>query len=29
MDEVKYTFVQGIRNELRLVKYIRAGGEGD
>ncbi len=29
MDEVKYTFVQGIRNELRLVRYIRTGGEGD
>jgi anti-sigma regulatory factor (Ser/Thr protein kinase) len=23
MDEVKYTFVQGFRNELRMVKYVR------
>jgi anti-sigma regulatory factor (Ser/Thr protein kinase) len=23
MDEVKYTFVQGYRNELRMVKYVR------
>ena len=29
MDEVKYTFVQGLRNELRMVKYVRnsQGGE--
>lgn len=30
MDEVKYTFVQGLRNELRMVKYVAAqGGEAD
>jgi serine/threonine-protein kinase RsbW len=29
MDEVKYTFVQGIRNELRMVKYVRSQGGGD
>jgi anti-sigma regulatory factor (Ser/Thr protein kinase) len=23
MDEVKYTFVQGLRNELRMVKYVK------
>lgn len=23
MDEVQYTFVQGFRNELRMVKYVR------
>lgn len=23
MDEVKYTFVQGLRNELRMVKYAK------
>jgi anti-sigma regulatory factor (Ser/Thr protein kinase) len=23
MDEVKYTFVSGFRNELRMVKYVR------
>lgn len=23
MDEVKYTFVHGFRNELRMVKYVR------
>jgi serine/threonine-protein kinase RsbW len=23
MDEVKYTFVQGFRNELRMIKYVR------
>ena len=23
MDEVKYTFIQGLRNELRMVKYVR------
>ncbi|MHC4886086.1 MAG: ATP-binding protein [Planctomycetota bacterium] len=23
MDEVKYTFVNGFRNELRMVKYVR------
>jgi len=28
MDEVKYTFVHGVRNELRMVKYVkRQGGE--
>lgn len=26
MDEVKYTFVQGLRNELRMVKYVRKAG---
>ncbi len=26
MDEVKYTFVQGLRNELRMVKYVRNMG---
>ena len=26
MDEVKYTFVQGLRNELRMVKYARKTG---
>ena len=29
MDEVKYTFVQGVRNELRLVKYFRREGGED
>lgn len=29
MDEVKYTFVKGLRNELRMIKYVDArGGEG-
>jgi len=29
MDEVKYTFVQGLRNELRMVKYVRKQGGGN
>ncbi len=28
MDEVSYTFVQGLRNELRMVKYARKPIEG-
>ncbi len=28
MDEVKYTFVQGLRNELRMVKYGQSQGGG-
>jgi anti-sigma regulatory factor (Ser/Thr protein kinase) len=26
MDEVKYTFIQGLRNELRMVKYAKNQG---
>lgn len=29
MDEVKYTFVQGLRNELRMIKYFRNQGGQD
>jgi len=29
MDEVEYTFKEGVQNELRLVKYIQDSGEGE